>query len=366
MRIIQIIDVRWYNAGADFAVTQAKALSMAGHDVLLMANPGSPPAARARKYGLATSEKIDFSGSNIFRSAGKLVDIARRFEPDIVFAHRGESHLAAALAARKAGFKVARFRGDVRPPRRDLFSRYLNERLTGGIAVATHRLKDEYEKRFRLNGIPVRVIYPAIDCSRFDHGLTKEQLKIEFGFDPLLPVVGIVGRLSPVKGHEFFLKAARSAQDKNPGVSYVIAGGDAQLSAERLRLDAQEAGLENIHFFGIMESIDRLISAFDVGVVASTGSEMICRVLMEYLAAGIPAVATEINQVSEIMSVSGGGIAVPPADSSAMAEAILTLLTDGRRAQDLSESGHGWVKSRRSLEALALESEDFLRRVIDE
>ena len=366
MRIIQIIDVRWYNASADFAVTQAAALSNGGHDILLMANPGSPPALKAKDIGLTVSEEVDFSRSNIFSSAGKLAEIARRFNPDVVFAHRGESHLVAAITARRAGFKVARFRGDARPPRRSLFSRILNERMTGGIAVSTNRLKEEYENKYRLNGIPIQVIYPGIDSTRFDHGVTKQELKREFGLSPSARVVGIVGRFSPVKGHEHFLKAAQIVRDRFPDTAFVVAGGDAQLSAERLSSHARELGLGNIHFFGVIENIDRLISAFDIGVVASDGSEMICRVLMEYFAAGIAVTATEINQVYELMSISGGGVLVPPADFAAMGQAIIDLLDNESRARELSARGKSWVKSKGSLEYLSDESEKFLRRVIDE
>ncbi|MEE9553294.1 MAG: glycosyltransferase family 4 protein [candidate division Zixibacteria bacterium] len=366
MKIIQIIDVRWYNASADFAVTQALALANRGHEILLMVNPGSPPADKAREKGLEVSEKIDFSKSNIFGSAGKLAEIAAKFKPDIVFAHRGESHLVAAITSKRTGFKVARFRGDVRPPRRNIFSRILNEKLTKGIAVSTARLKQEYEKRYRLNGIPVRVIYPGIDSVRFEHGAKKEELKKEFGLNPAAPVIGMVGRLSPVKGHEYFLKASRRVFERFPGVQFVVAGGDAQLSAEQLKRNAAEMGLGNIVFLGEIENIDRLISALDIGVVASTGSEMICRVLMEYFAAGIPVVATEINQVYELMSISKGGIVVPPGNSDAMGDALIDLLNDDIKSAELSKAGKSWARNDRSLEALAMDSESFLERVNNE
>ncbi len=366
MRIIQIIDVRWYNASADFAVTQAMALADRGHEILLMANPGSPPAVKAREAGLDVSEKVDFSRSNIFGSARKLAEIARRFKPDIVFAHRGESHLVAVMAARRAGFKVARFRGDVRPPRRSIFSRVLNEKFTRGIAVSTAALKEEYEKRYRLNGIPVRVIYPGIDSSRFEHGKSKQELKREFGLDPDSPVIGIVGRLSPVKGHEYFLKASKIVYDRYPDAQFIVAGGGAQLSLKSLEQDAVDMGLGNIRFFGLIDNIDTLVSTFDIGVVASTGSEMICRVLMEYFAAGIPVVATEINQVFELMSISKGGIIVPPGDSIAMGGALIELLGNCAKSTEMSNAGKKWAVQKRSLDDLARDSESFLEGVMNE
>ncbi len=123
MKVIQIIDVRWYNACAHFALQQAKALASLGHDVLLMADPGSPPAMKAREFGLNLSEEVKFSSLNICGSIIKMRKVIREFCPDIVLAHRGESHLIAALAARGSRLPVARFRGDVRSPKANIFNR---------------------------------------------------------------------------------------------------------------------------------------------------------------------------------------------------------------------------------------------------
>lgn len=365
MRIILIIDVRWFNASAGFALDQARALGVIGNRVLILANPGSPPAARAKDLGLEVSEAIDFSRTNILKSTLDLVSITRSFEPDVIFAHRGESHLVAALASKKTGCPVARFRGDVRPPRRGIFSRILNERLTRGIAVSTSRLKGEYEKRYRLNGLPLQVIYPGIDSSRFDFNLDRRTLKRSFGLDPDSPVVGIVGRFSPVKGHRYFLEAAKIVSESEPDVQFVIAGGDAQISAGELRRQAEEMSLRNIRFFGIIDEIDSMISSFDIGIVASVGSEMICRVLTEYFAAGAAVVAFGVNQVSELLSISNGGIEISPRDSENMGRSILDLCRNMERRLELSRSGRLWAERAGSLQNLGVESEKFLERVID-
>ena len=365
MKIIQIVDVRWYNACADFAIQQALGLSRLGHEVLLMANPGSPPVTKARDAGLNVVEDVDFSSLNIIRSVRRLKGIADDFQPDVIFAHRGESHLIGALASRKIHCPVARFRGDVRSPRGDLFSRILNERMTHGIAVSTNRLKNEYESRFRLNGIPLTVIYPGIDGTGFQTARPRMELKSQFGLDPERRVVGIVGRLSPVKGHHYFLRAAEMVSKKIPGIQFVIAGEDAQITALELEEYAESLGLPDLRFFGIVENIEDLISSFDIGVIASVGSEMICRVLMEYFAAGIGVVATRVNQLEELVSLSEAGLAVPPGDSRAMGEAILELIEDKGKREAMAATGRAWVKANRTLERLGQDSEAFLKQVLN-
>ncbi len=365
MKIIQIVDVRWYNACADFAIQQALGLSRLGHEVLLMANPGSPPATKARDAGLDVVEDVDFSSLNIIRSVRRLKGIADDFQADVIFAHRGESHLIGALASRKIRCPVARFRGDVRSPRGDPFSRILNEKMTHGIAVSTKRLKNEYESRFRLNGIPLTVIYPGIDDSGFQIARPRMELRSQFGLDPEKRLVGIVGRLSPVKGHHYFLRAAEMVSKKIPDIQFVIAGEDAQITALELEEYAESLGLPDLRFFGIVENIEDLISSFDIGVIASVGSEMICRVLMEYFAAGIGVVATRVNQLEELVSLSEAGLAVPPGDSRAMGEAILELIEDEGKREAMAATGRAWVKANRTLERLGQDSEAFLKQVLN-
>lgn len=361
MRIIQIIDVRWYNACADFALKQAQGLMLAGHDVLLMANPNSPPAKKARELGLNLNQDIDFSKSiKTFASVGKLRKIANHFNTGVIFAHRGESHLVAALAGRGEAFHVARFRGDVRPPRKNIFNKWLNTGLTDGVAVSTEKLRLDYEKAF--DGIPIRVIYPGLDYSAFKVKAAKANLKRKFNLKPDQPVVGIVGRLSPVKGHRYFIEAAKLVSLKFPKTQFVVAGGDAQITLAKLQISAALLKVPNIKFIGLVDNISELIGAFDIGVISSIGSEMICRVLLEYYAAGLPVVGTSVNQISELLLQSDGGILVPPADSVAMGNGIMELLGNYNKMTSCAANGTSWVESR-SLKVLGEETALFLAEV---
>jgi glycosyltransferase involved in cell wall biosynthesis len=361
VRVIQIIDVRWHNACADFAIKQAQGLTLAGHDVLLMANPDSPPAKKAREVGLVLNQEIDFSKSfKTFSSVSRLRKIAREFKADIIFAHRGESHLVAALAGRGEVFHIARFRGDVRPPRKNLFSQWLNTKLTDGVAVSTERLRLDYEKAF--GGISPRVIYPGIDASLYKAKSAKNTLKRKFDLNPDGPVIGIVGRLSPVKGHRYFIEAAKLVSIKYPRAQFVVAGGDAQITLAELQISAALLKIPHIKFLGLVDNISELLGAFDIGVITSIGSEMICRVLLEYYAAGLPAIGTSVNQISELLLQSNGGVLVPQSDPVALSNAIVEMISDRKKMAALAANGSAWVASR-SLKTLGEETAQFLAEV---
>ncbi|UCE67878.1 MAG: glycosyltransferase [Candidatus Zixiibacteriota bacterium] len=365
MRVIQAIDVRWYNACADFALTQALALQKIGHEVLLMADPASPPAKRAKESGLDLNEKVYFSSINIAASITRLNKIIRKFKPDVILAHRGESHLLGALAARMNKISVVRFRGDVRVPRSDIFSKMLNEKLTGGIAVSTEKLKNIYLSSYNLNGIPVEVIYPGIDLPRFSFKTPGSAIKKKLGIKSDEITVGIVGRLSPVKGHRFFLEAVSRVLPEIPNIITVIVGEDAQIKKEEILRSAEKLGIEKIIMPGRVPNVEELISAFDIGVVSSVGSEMICRVLLEYYAAGIAAVGTSVNQIEEIMGKSGAGLLVPPGNSTSMADAIKKFAVDENLRKIHGERARKWMEIKGSLENLGRVTEIFLERVLN-
>jgi len=365
MKVVQVIDVRWFNACADFAIKQALGLKLCGHEVLLLANPNSPPAVKARESGLDVCVEIDFAKiGRIFGSVRRLKALARDFNADIIFAHRGESHLMAALAAGGLRARVARFRGDVRVARRDIFSRWLNTRMTHGIAVSSEKLRLDYLRKYRLDGTPMRVIYPGIDLNLYRRASSQEKLKDKFGLDPDQPVVGIIGRFSPVKGHRYFIEAAKIVSLKHPRVQYAIAGGDAQLTSADLGARAAVLKINNMHFYGLMDNINELIAAFDIGVLSSIGSEMICRVLLEYFASGLPAVASAVNQISELMLASKGGVLVPPGDPVALADAITNLLENSELCGQYRQNAMKWVEGR-SLFSLGQETAEFLGEVLD-
>jgi glycosyltransferase involved in cell wall biosynthesis len=365
MRVIQAIDVRWYNACAYFALTQALALQRMGHEVLLMADPGSPPANKALEMGLTLDESVYFSSFNIAGSLLKFKRIINNYRPDIILAHRGESHLLGALAGRINKVPVVRFRGDVRLPGSDPFSKILNEKLTRGIIVSTGKLKEMYISRYNLNGIPVDVIYPGLDLSRFAVNTDEIGLREKFDIDPDHFVIGIVGRLSPVKGHRFLLEAVGKVLPEFPNIKIIIAAEEAQINNREILDLASGIGIDNIVITGRVENIEQLISVFDIGVVSSIGSEMICRVLLEYYAAGIAAVGTRINQIEEIINISGAGILVEPGDPDSLAEAILKLARDESLRKTHGRKAREWIARNGSLDSLGKNTDKFLERVLN-
>jgi glycosyltransferase involved in cell wall biosynthesis len=150
------------------------------------------------------------------------------------------------------------------------------------------------------------------------------------------PLVGIVGRFDPVKGHDLFLEAAALIARERPDAVFPVVGG------ELLEADAgyaawltgriRELGLESaVRLTGHLDDAIPWIDALDVMVVTSR-SEAGPLVLGEAMALGTPVVATRVPGPAQAIADGETGLLVPPGDATAVARAVLDLLARPERA----------------------------------
>lgn len=369
LRILQLVNVRWWNASAEYGVYLALGLHRRGHRVIVMGRHDSPPLRRAEALGLSVQATEMGTGrpGGFLASLRELVRLIRRERIQVINAHRGEGHLYAALASRMVADRVAVFRtrGDVRPPKGHLLNRYLHRRLTDGVILAAEILRGPVLKNLGLPPKCIRVIPPGVEPHWFPGRLSPQEARRSLGWPEEDPVVGIVGRLSPVKGHQVFLEAAGLVLASCPRARFVIVGREAQIKVAQLREQAERLGIAHrVRFTGSVPRVSSLVAAFDVAVVASTGSEVICRVALEHMAMARPVVGTRVNAVPEVVLDGSTGLLVPPKDPTAMSQAIVSLLLDARRAESLGQAGRRRVRDEFTLDHLAHRTEGFYRELL--
>ena len=161
-----------------------------------------------------------------------------------------------------------------------------------------------------------------------------------------VPVIGSVGRLSAQKGHRYLIEAAPAILAHVPQARIVLVG-DGEL---RHALERQAEGLgvaDHVLFAGYQPDAMALMPAFDCLALPSLW-EGLSFVLLEALAAGVPAVVTRIPGM-EGLTDGETALIVPPRDASALAAALVRLLTDRALAARLGEAGRALVVSRYDL-----------------
>jgi len=148
--------------------------------------------------------------------------------------------------------------------------------------------------------------------------------------------VGILGRLSPWKGHRIFLEAVAIAfphgtVEARTVEARIIGGalfGEEQLETE-LRAYARELGIaDDVVWRGFREDVAAELAELDILVHASTVPEPFGQVIVEGLAAGVPVIAAAAGGPLEILTHGVDGLLVAPGDAAALAEALKTLAAD--------------------------------------
>jgi len=162
------------------------------------------------------------------------------------------------------------------------------------------------------------------------------------------PVICIVANLRPVKDHAAFLRAAKRVIDHYPQARFLLAG-EGSLEAS-LRAQAAELGVTgSVDFLGRCDNVPELLQRVDICVLTSK-SEGFPNVVLEYMAAAKPVVATAVGGVVEAITDGHNGFVVTPGDDLQIADRIVRLLNDRRQAREMGERGYRIVAERFSPE----------------
>jgi glycosyltransferase involved in cell wall biosynthesis len=195
---------------------------------------------------------------------------------------------------------------------------------------------------------PLRIIqhYNGLDLERLrvPTGFRREQALALFGLpqEPKRRFITIVANLhNPVKDHPTLLRAAARVRAQVPDAAFVIAGEGVLMDS--LRGLAAQLGIErDVFFTGRCDDVASLLSASDVGVLSSK-AEGFANAILEYMAAALPVVATDVGGVREAIVESETGHVVPAGDDQKMAERIIQILSDPARARVMGERGKSIV-----------------------
>jgi glycosyltransferase involved in cell wall biosynthesis len=178
------------------------------------------------------------------------------------------------------------------------------------------------------------------------------------------PIVGIVGRLVPIKEHPLFFRAAARIARERPDIHFVVAG-DGELRST-LENEARSLLSDKVTFLGWVDDLPALYSALDV-VVLTSRNEGTPVALIEAAAAGRPAVATDVGGVGDVVLHGKTGCLVAPGDEDALARSIIGSL-DPIVGAALGRAGREHVadrfSSRRLVHDIAALYDDLLRRPV--
>ena len=320
MKIVQLVNVRWYNASAWYGVNLSRILKKMGHEVIVAGLPDSPPIRKAKEYGLPTLEAA-FNSDNPFKLFPAIRSFNRmlaEFQPDVVVTHRGEFFWYTALLRFLGKITgLIRVRGDIRPPKKGFLNRWLHLQCDG-IVTSGKFMEQKLIDTYRLPSKKIRTIYGGIDTTLFypRDRKTIQKTRGDLGIEDNVRLAGIVGRYDAVKGHDVLFKALDLCSRP---IRLVVAVKEDKDIREIERLALEYGVQEKVIAVGHVGNIGDLMGSLDVGVISSLGSEAICRVGMEIMACGVPIITSDVGVLPEITEVLNR---YPATDAEALAERL--------------------------------------------
>jgi L-malate glycosyltransferase len=215
-------------------------------------------------------------------------------------------------------------------------------------------------ERFPLDRIDV--VYNSIDADQFrPNPEIRRRMRNELQIGEERVVIGNVSTLRSVKGVQHFVAAAALVRDRLPAAYFVVIGdGPLRPSIEQQIADLQLGPV--FRLFGSQEEIAPYLCAMDIAVLSSE-SEGFSNSILEYMAAGLPCVATDVGGNREALGDADGAI-VRPADPSELAEALLGLINDPNRRRDLTAKSLARIDAVFNLSSARPRLADYYRRCI--
>lgn len=327
-RVLILINVRWWNATAFYAINTARILKKNNYIVYVGSKKNSPPYNKAKEYNIDTIE-LNFESFNLLKlikNFYRMLKFIKKNKIDIINAHRSEDHTFAALTKIFCNVKFIITRGDRRKIRNNLFSRLIYK--SADIIILTAKCiyyqNEEFLKPFKNK---IRIIYGSSDEEHFKITKSKTETAKKYKINLKNKIVGMIGRFDYVKDQYTFLKAAGLVAKKYKNVFFILAGKEEHIKINEMLNIAKTENIENkLKILTVIDDIADVVNLFDVAVITSIDSETICRVALEYLSLGKAVVATNVNVIPEIIKNNYNGIIVEPKNYSQLADAILKIL----------------------------------------
>lgn len=317
-----------------------------------------------------------------FKAYRFLRRLIRELKPDIVHTHGNKSGAVGRLAAAHERVPVIvhtihgnYFQGYFSAPVLRVLlevERYLGRKSHAIIAISQLQ-KRELADQFRVAPADkIRVIPNGFELGRFSEDFETKRAAFQQQYQ--LPkdkvLVGIVGRMVPIKNHSLFLHAFRALKEKSSQPVHGVLIGDGELRAE-VEATATQLGL-NIHpgdpdrdltFTSWITRIDTAYPGLDI-LALTSDNEGTPVSLVEAQAAGLPVVSTNVGGVLETLQDNLTGFATPPGNAEAITQRLLQLVENPALRRQMGSAGQAFVHDRYGVERLVRDMGALYRELL--
>lgn len=354
MKILHVI-INGEIAGGQRVCQQiVEALLEEGHEALVVSPSDGPFINLLRNKGIPVFF-LPFEKTYSFHRAFLLSRLIQRENIDIVHTHgMVPLNIQARLAAKLAGVPCISHIHIANVFNSNPFIRKYQvflDNWTSNFCSKLIAVSSSTKRSLVEQGIPenrITVIHNGVNPQKIQHRRGSEDIFRSLRIKPGTRLVGVIGRLCPVKGQEDFLRTVSLINRETPDVTWLIVGKDIEFGNKyerKLRDLSKDLNLNgNIIFTGHQEDTFSLLNAMEFLVLPSKAEGMPL-VVLEAMALRKAVIAMDVGGVSEEVQDGKTGVLIPPGDSKALAGAMIKLLNNPRLAKAMGEAGSERVRN---------------------
>ena len=304
-----------------------------GHRVTLYLPVGSRLEREARAHGLAVLPHAH-RGFLRIRDLVRLAGWIRREQPDIIHVHDSPSLRLMSImlwVAKSRGLLYLTRHMGLKHTRRGVLNRLFYHQIRRVYAISGYVARAIHE-HLPVPRDRVRILPPGIQRRHFTiRPMSAEEAKSQLGLDPDRIVIGMLGRITRLKGHREYLLAMQALRTGHPSIQGLVAGAAGPERVEQrffreIETLRRQLGLaDTVRFTG--ESLDPRVhlAAMDMFVFPSH-LESFGMTGIEAMTFGLPVIACAAGAIPEIIEDGKTGILIPPLDPEALAQAVSRLM----------------------------------------
>jgi glycosyltransferase involved in cell wall biosynthesis len=316
------------------------------------------------KIGFDALGRGNWVQAGAWRDLRKLHYIFKRLQPHLIHAYLATSNVLGALVGTLARVPV------IISSHRDLggfdgkwitrVNQWTDRWLIDRVTVNSRAVLEAVVKRSGLAAESMTVLYNGIDLDKIDRANRRVAKRQELGLQPDDFVMAVVANFHPAKGHRYLVEAFNRLAPRFANAKLLLCGycnDESLLNALRRRV--VEAGAEKqVRFMNSRPDIPEVMHAIDI-LVAPSLSEGFSNAILEALAAGKPVVASRVGGNCEQIDDGVNGYLVPPADSTAIENALEKLLRSPEQLRQMGGAARARVREQFSVRKMVEEHEQF-------
>lgn len=359
MRILHLASSERWTGLAEPAATLALEEIQQGHEVQFACIPGSSFERRLQEMGIPFAPGFQFDrrlGPANFRAdVRRLRQLVVQWKPQIVHCHLPHDHWIAALALRRPLSRFLRQAPAIvrtvhrdAHPRHDLAHRWLVGKGADMVIAVAQSQRQALVDVVGLPGYKVKWVRGSVNLEKFVPGLDKHLIRDIYNIPHEARVAGMVARMQPHRGHEFFLSTVADVAASVPSAVLAVAGRG-EIKNDLVKHIQQHPLRANMRRIGYRKhDLPETYNAMDVVVLLVPGSDGTCRAMLEAMACGRPVIGSRRGAIADSIQHGVTGWLVEPNNRKELAEALIDALSHPEQTAQMGEAARKYVEEHHS------------------